>query len=190
MEYSRRAGDEPVPVACETDGTQVVVLFHRVALAVETDIVNLAILNHCLVARSLCVETVVGIVGAEVHPVVVRLVELFVLEFYVVETIRMDIESVNHYGQIVAGTVVRRLCVEYPLVVRCGQVECGGCRYEMNGDCGFVTLFNVANGAQPDTDILEVVSLTAFHLQYFVNCFAMRYGNLHRGEAQCYTVDR
>ena len=54
--------------AAEADGTQVVLLFHRVALAVETEGLDAAVLYHGLVAGGQVVEAVVGVERAQVHP--------------------------------------------------------------------------------------------------------------------------
>ena len=57
-----RAGDEAVAVTAEGYCAQVVLLLHRVALAVETDVLNTTAIDHRLVARSGVIEAVVCIV--------------------------------------------------------------------------------------------------------------------------------
>ena len=69
----RSLADEARTVAAEADGTQVVLLLHRVTLAVEAERSDLAVLDHRLVARSQVVQAVVGVERALVHPHLVTL---------------------------------------------------------------------------------------------------------------------
>ncbi len=123
LQHIRRAGDKAVAVASVGDGTQLVLLLHRVAVAVEADAVDAAARNHRLVARSQAVEAVAGVVGTDIDPIVVRLRHLLVLQLDVVEAVGMDVVAVDRNRQVVARAVVRREGVEHPLVVRSGEID-------------------------------------------------------------------
>ena len=64
----RSLGNKARTVAAERYCAQVILLLHRIALAVEAERSDLAVLDHRLVARSQVVQAVVGVERALVHP--------------------------------------------------------------------------------------------------------------------------
>ena len=97
--------DEARAVSAEADGTQVVLLLHRVALAVEAEGCDTAVDDLLLAARSLIIEAVAGIERAQVHPHVLRLGGELVLELDMIEVLVPDVEAVNFNGHVVTGRV-------------------------------------------------------------------------------------
>ena len=135
--YFRRAGDKSVTVAAESYGAEVVLLLHRVALAIEPYVLDTAAVDHRLVARSELIEAVLGVVGAEVHPVLVAAGSEFVLELDMVEVLVVDIKSVDHNRQIPSCRVLRREGVHDPVGVRSGDIHGAGYRHIMDGEGAF-----------------------------------------------------
>ena len=99
----RSLGDEARTVAAEGYGTQVVLLLYRVALAVEAEGHNTAVLNHRLIAGGLLVERFIGIERTLVDPHILRLGGEFVLELDMVEVLMVDIKAADLYRQEIAG---------------------------------------------------------------------------------------
>ena len=112
------AGDEAIAVTTEGYCSQVVLLLHRVALAVETDVLNTTAIDHRLVARSGIIEAVVCIVRAEVHPVIVAMGSEFVLELNMVEVLIVHIKSVDDDRHVPTRRVLRRERIHDPVVMR------------------------------------------------------------------------
>ena len=63
-EHRGRTVDKPASIAAEGYGTQVVLLLHRVALAIEMYIIDTPAFNHRFVARSGVIERVVSVIAA------------------------------------------------------------------------------------------------------------------------------
>ena len=169
MEHLRGAGNEAVAVACERHSTEVVLLLHGVAPAVETDVVYLAARDTLLGTRCLLVEAVGDVVGADVHPISIGGGVGLVLQLDMVEAVGMDVEAIDRDGDVVACGVVCRLCVEHPLVMGRGQGDRSGSRHKMDGEGSEGILHDVAGRAQEERDILEVVTLSALHLYGLVD---------------------
>ena len=104
----------------EAYGAQIILLLHRIALAVEPYVIDPSAADHGFVAGSQRIEAVVGVITALVHPSVVALCGEFVLELDVVEVLVVDIKSVNHHGHIPSYRILRRQGVLHPTVVRSG----------------------------------------------------------------------
>ena len=134
MEHLRGASNEAVAVACERHSTEVVLLLHGVAPAVETDVVYLAARDTLLGTRCLLVEAVGDVVGADVHPISIGGGVGLVLQLDMVEAVGVDVEAVDGDGQVVACGVACGLRVKHPLVMRGRHGDRGGGRYEMDGE--------------------------------------------------------
>ena len=95
--------DESVSVAAERYSAQVILLLHRVTLAVETDILDTSAADHSLRTRCPLIEAVVRIIRAEVDPCFVALRRQFVLELDMIEITIVHIKAVDDYRQIPSG---------------------------------------------------------------------------------------
>ena len=154
-------------MAAECYCTQVILLLHRVAFTVETNIVDTTTVDHCFITGSDGVEAVISVVRAEVHPIVVAAGSEFVLELDVVEILVVNIKSVNDYRQIPSGGVLRRECIHNPFVVRSRDIHGASHRHEMSregtsGQFGCATI-----GGKRQCQVLEVISFTGIHLHAF-----------------------
>ncbi len=89
-------------VAAERYGAQVVFLFHRVALAVETEGHDAAVAYHGFVAGRLLVEAVLGVERPGGNPHVFALLGEFVLELDMVEVLMVYIKARNLYRNVIA----------------------------------------------------------------------------------------
>ena len=116
--HRRRLAHKPRAVAAERHRTQVVTEFLRVAVTVETEGGDAAVLNLGFVARGLRIEAVIGIEGALVHPRIVVLGGQFVLELDVVEVLVIKVESVDGHRQVIAYRVLGGERVHHPFVAR------------------------------------------------------------------------
>ena len=116
--HRRGLGHESGSVAAEADGAQVVVEFLRVAVTVETEGGDAAVLNLGFVARGLLIEAVVGVERALVYPRIVVLGGQFVLELDVVEVLVIKVESVDGHRQVIAYRVLGGERVHHPFVAR------------------------------------------------------------------------
>ena len=99
-EDRRSTVDKTVAVAAEGDGPQVVLLLHRVTLAVEADVLNTSGGDHRFITGSSVIERVVIVIAALVNPCLIGLGSEFVLELDMVEAAVVDIKSVNRHRQI------------------------------------------------------------------------------------------
>ena len=119
-DHGRRLGDEARTVAAEADSTQVIMLLHRVTLAVEAERRDTAVDDLGLVTRSQVVEAVVGVERTLVDPHILRLGRELVLELDVVEVLMTDIESTDVNRQVVARRIFGREGIHYPVLLgRC-----------------------------------------------------------------------
>ena len=116
-EHFRLGGEETVAVAAEEYGPQVVGLLHHHALAVELG-GDVAVGGYHLThSATLGHERRVGIVGAEVGPVVIASCGLLVLELDVVEVLLVPVEAADGDGEIEASlVVVWCIGVHHPLI--------------------------------------------------------------------------
>ena len=97
----RSLGDKTRTVAAERYGTQVVLLLHRVALAVETERHDASVLDHRLVTRGTRIQAVARIERTSGHPHVLRLGRELVLELDMVEVLMPYIKTADADGQVV-----------------------------------------------------------------------------------------
>ena len=95
-EYGRCFRDIGRTIAAEGHSAQVVLLLHRVALAIESDILDPSGIHHRFGARCFVVVRAVGVERAEVDPSVVGLHAQLVLELDMVEVRILNVVSVNH----------------------------------------------------------------------------------------------
>ena len=121
-------------MTAERYGTQVILLLHRVALAVETDVLDTSAGDHRLRARSGIIEAVAVVVRAEVDPSVVGLFTEFVLQFDMIKVLIVHVVSVDHYRQIITRGVLRREGVHRPFVMRCGDIHIATYRHVMHAE--------------------------------------------------------
>ena len=137
-QYLGAAGDEARAVTAERYGAQVILLLHRVALAIETEVLDLTVLNHALRAGCQLIEAVLLIVRAEVDPCVVGVGRQFVLQLDMVEVVVVDIKAVNAYRHVVALLVFGREGIHDPFVGRRGDMYRRADRHEMHGEASLV----------------------------------------------------
>ena len=163
----RRTGDESVAVAAVGHGTQVVLLLNRVFLAEEAGLDVAVVANHGAGAVGGGVAGGVGVVTAQVGPVLLALGRDLVLQFDVVEASVVHVEAVDAYGHVVA-LVVGRLGVHQPLVRRRADVDVAGRGKEVGREADGVAGVDVAFGAEYDGQVFEVIAFAAAHLQHLV----------------------
>ena len=135
-QHGGRAGDEARTVTAERYGAQVVLLLHRVTLAVEAIVLYLAVLDHLLRAGCVLIEAVVCKIRAEIHPCVFGLRGLLVLQLDMVEVIIVDVKSIDADREIIALLVLRREGIHDPLVGRRGDIHRTTYRHIMHGEAG------------------------------------------------------
>ena len=169
MEHFGCSGNKAVAIACECHSAQVIFLLHRVATAVETDIVDFTARDALFGAGSQLIEAVRSVVGADVHPIGIGGGMRLILQLDMVEAIGVDVEAIDRNGQVVACGVSCSLRVEYPLVMGSRHADGSRGRYEMDGESCECVLLNVACGAQSERDILEVITLSTLYLYSLVN---------------------
>ena len=160
----RSLGDKARTVAAERYGTQVVVEFLRVTLAIEAERRDSSVLYLRFVTRSEGVETVVGEERAGIDPRIVVLRGELVLELNMVEVLMMDIKAINGNRQIIADRIPRREGIHHPFIPRIGNADGRRLRHEMNGELRERTDRRTGSGSQFDRQILIVVHDAALHL--------------------------
>ena len=129
----RSLADEARSVAAVGDGTQVVVQFFRIALAVEAESLDAAVLYLGFVACRLVIQAVVGIERALGYPGIVVLRRELVLELDMIEVLMMDIEAIDGNGQVVAYRVACRQGIHHPFIARIGDADGRGLRHIVDG---------------------------------------------------------
>ena len=100
-QHIRRAGQEAARIAAVVDGTQVILLFYRVAFTPEGGHDLSVVLDELADTYGSCHQAVALVVGAHVHPVLVALRGELVLQFDVVEVAVVDVEAVDADRHIV-----------------------------------------------------------------------------------------
>ena len=173
--HGRSFAYEARTVAAEAYGTQVVLLLHRVFLAVEAERSDLAVLDHRLVARSQVVQAVLGVERALVHPHLVALLCELVLELDVVEVLVVDIEARDINRQVVAHRVVRREGVHHPVLPRSSYLHRTGLRHEVYAEVQEHVCLRAVAYVEVQREVLVVIHLTALYLEHLL-------GHLSRGE--------
>ena len=125
--HLRGGGQERVAVAAVEHGPQVVSLLEHYALAKEL-CGDVAVLGYQLLdAVGLRHQRRVGVVGAEVRPVVVAAGGFLVLELNVVEVLLVLVESADdHRYEVAALVVILSVGVHNPLVGRRGYIHVAG----------------------------------------------------------------
>ena len=165
----RSLADEARTIAAETYGTEVVLLLHRVTLAVEAERSDTAVLNHRLIARSLVVKAVVGIERAGVHPHLVALLRQFVLELDMVEVLVVDIKSADVYRQVIAYRVVQREGVHHPVLSWRSYLHRPGFGDEMHGEIEEGVGLGAVAYVEVEFQIFVVVHFSALYLHHLTD---------------------
>ena len=156
-------------MTAEAYGAQIILLLHRIALAVEPYVIDPSAADHGFVAGGQRIEAVVGVITALVHPGVIALSGEFVLELNMVKFLVIDIKSVNHNGHIPSYRILRRQGVLHPAVVRSRQVDGAADGQIVDRECGSRIDLRVAGRLELYGYILVVVSLAGIHLHGFVD---------------------
>ena len=168
----RFLGHKARSVAAEGNGTQVVVEFFRITLAVEAERRDTSVLDHGFVTRCSVVEAVIREEGTLGYPGIVVLRGELVLEFDMVEVLMVDIESVDGNGQVVAERVTRREGVHHPFVTRISDVYRRGLRQIMHGELERTIYLLTCIEAELELHIVVVIGLSAIDLHGLDNGFA------------------
>ena len=168
-QYRRRFGDIRCTVAAEGNGAEVILLLHRVALAIESDILDPSGIHHRFGARSGVVVRTVGVERAEVHPSVIGLLAEFVLELDMVEVRVLDVVAIDHDRLVPTRRVFGRERVHHPFIVRRRDVHIAADRRVMYAKRCFMEVQDVALRSEHQRQVLEVVSLTGIYLEGLVD---------------------
>ena len=161
-------GDESRPMPAEGNRAQVVLLLYRIPLAVETEILYLSILDHRLSTGSELIETVLGVVRAEIDPCIIGLRRQFVLQLDMVKMVVIDIKSVNRYRHIISVIIMRREGIHDPFVRRHGDIHRAADGHIMDGETYFLVGHRRHTvGRQDEAYILIVVRISGMYLNGF-----------------------
>ena len=179
-EDRRGRGDEARAVAAVGHGAEVVELLRGIGLAEEARADVAVCAEHLLRAAGSGVERGVGVVAANVHPVLLGLVGEFVLQFDVVETALVDVILVNAHGQVIASVFLRRLGVHHPLVFRRSDIDFARRRHKVCGDCGLAVHRGIAARYYLQCEVVVVKVLPCPNFKRAVGSLSGRY---HHGIA-------
>ena len=146
-------------MAAVIDGTQVVVLLHRIFLAIERSDDDAVAGDRIGHAAGFLPQGFVSIVSAGAHPVFLSLSGELVLQFDVVEAGEVDIETINAYRHIpcLALAVVWAFGVDYPMVARRADVHLAGRRDEMGRELGGEDAVGIFGIVKTDGQVLIVI---------------------------------
>ena len=179
-EDRRGRGDEARAVAAVGHGAEVVELLRGIGLAEEARADVAVRAEHLLRAAGSGVERGVGVVAANVHPVLLGLVGEFVLQFDVVETALVDVILVDAHRQVIASVFLRRLRVHHPLVLWRGDIDFARRRHKVCGDCGLAVHRGIAARYYLQCEVVVVKVLPCPNLKRAVGSLTGRY---HHGIA-------
>ena len=179
-EDRRGRGDEARAVAAVGHGAEVVELLRGIGLAEEARADVAVRAEHLLRAAGSGVERGVGVVAANVHPVLLGLVGEFVLQFDVVETALVDIILVDAHRQVIASVFLRRLRVHHPLVFRRSDIDFARRRHKVCGDCGLAVHRGIAARYYLQCEVVVVKVLPCPNFKRAVGSLSGRY---HHGIA-------
>ena len=154
----RRGGEEASGMTSIDHGTQVVVLLYGVGLAIEGSHDDAVIGDGVGYSAGLSHEAAVGIVRADVHPVLIALCRELVLQLDVVEAASVHVEALDAYRHIprLALAVVWALGVDHPVVARHSHLDVACRRDEVSREFRCEHALAVLGIHQADGQILVV----------------------------------